>query len=142
MFDLICGCYQIHYMVKLDEKVLAALCRTHGVESLRVFGSAARDEERSDSDIDLLVRFSETKSLLELVRIEREFSEHFGRPVDLVTEEELSPHIRDEVLLIAATVYGDGSVCPLNSVRPTLRFHGEISLACGTDSSTTTWVST
>ena len=95
-------------MVKLDEKVLAGLCQMHGIESLRVFGSAVRDEERPDSDIDLLVRFSEPKSLLELVRIERDFSEHFGRPVDLVTEGELSPYIRDEVLLSAATVYGDG----------------------------------
>lgn len=93
-------------MVKIDEAALARLCQRHGVESLQVFGSAARDEERPESDIDLLVRFSETKSLLEIVRIEREFSEHFGRPVDLVTEGELSPYIRDEVLRHAATVYG------------------------------------
>ena len=95
-------------MVKLDEKALASLCQTHGVESLRVFGSAARGEESADSDIDLLVRFSEPKSLLELVRIEREFSEHFRRHVDLVTEGELSPYIRDEILLHASTVYGEG----------------------------------
>ena len=93
-------------MVKIDETALARLCRRHGVESLRIFGSAANDEERPDSDIDLLVRFSETKSLLEIVRIEREFSEHFGRPVDLVTEGELSPYIRDEILQHASTVYG------------------------------------
>ena len=92
-------------MVKIDEAALTRLCQKHGIESLRVFGSAAKGEERPDSDIDLLVRFLETKSLLELVRIEREFSEHFGRPVDLVTEGELSPYIRDEVLLQAATVY-------------------------------------
>ncbi len=93
-------------MVKIDETALARLCRRHGVESLQIFGSAANDEERPDSDIDLLVRFSETKSLLEIVRIEREFSEHFGRPVDLVTEGELSPYIRDEILQHASTVYG------------------------------------
>ena len=95
-------------MVKLDEKALAGLCKMHGVESIRVFGSAARGDAGPDSDIDLLVRFFEPKSLIELVRIEREFSEHFGRPVDLVTEGELSPYIRDEVLLHASTVYGEG----------------------------------
>ena len=95
-------------MVKLDGKVLAGRCQMYGVESLRVFGSAARGEEGPDSDIDLLVRFSEPKSLLELVRIEREFSEHFRRPVDLVTEGDLSPYIRDEILLHASTVYGEG----------------------------------
>ena len=92
-------------MVKINQTALDKLCRQHSVEVLRLFGSAARGEDRADSDIDLLVRFSETKSLLELVRIEREFSEHFGRPVDLVTEAALSPYIRDEVLAQAATVY-------------------------------------
>ena len=99
---------RFNYMVKFDEKALAGLCQMHDVESLRVFGSAARGEEGSNSDIDLLVQFSEPKSLLELVRIEREFSEHFWRHVDLVTEGELSPYIRDEILLSAATVYGEG----------------------------------
>ncbi len=93
-------------MVEIDEAALARLCQRHGVETLRVFGSAAKGEERPDSDVDLLVRFSETKSLIEIVRIEREFSDYFGRPIDLVTEGELSPYIRDEVLSHAATVYG------------------------------------
>lgn len=84
----------------------AGLCERHGVQSLRLFGSAARGEERADSDIDLLVRFVETKGLLEIVRIERDFSEYFGRPVDLVTEGQLSPYIRGEVLAQAAPLYG------------------------------------
>ncbi len=93
-------------MVKIDETALARFCQRHGVKTVQVFGSAAKGEDRPDSDIDLLVEFSETKSLLELVRIEREFSDQLGRPVDLVTEGELSLHIRDEVLRHAATVYG------------------------------------
>jgi uncharacterized protein len=100
------GGSEILIMVKFDETALAGLCERHGVESLRLFGSAARGEERLDSDLDLLVRFTETKSLIELVRIEREFEEHFGRPVDLVTEGELSPYIRDEVLSQASPLYG------------------------------------
>lgn len=92
-------------MVRFDEDALQVLCQRHGVESLRLFGSAARGDERPDSDIDLLVRFSDTKSLLEIVRIEREFAEYFGRPVDLVTEGELSPYIRDDVLSQASPLY-------------------------------------
>ncbi|MDP2858858.1 MAG: nucleotidyltransferase family protein [Bacillota bacterium] len=93
-------------MVKFDEAVLAALCRRHGIQRLRVFGSAARGEDRPDSDLDLLVRFAETKSLIEIVRIERDLAEYFGQSVDLVTEGELSPYIRDEVLTQAAPLYG------------------------------------
>ncbi len=93
-------------MVKFDEAGLAALCQRHDIERLRLFGSAARGEDRPDSDLDLLVRFLRTKSLLEIVRIERELEAYFGRSVDLVTEGELSPYIRDEVLAQAAPLYG------------------------------------
>jgi predicted nucleotidyltransferase len=93
-------------MVQFDEAGLAALCRRHGIERLRLFGSAARGEDRPDSDVDLLVRFGETKSLIEIVRIERDLAEYFGRPVDLVTEGELSPYIRDEILAHASPIYG------------------------------------
>jgi predicted nucleotidyltransferase len=44
-------------------------------------------EGKPESDIDVLVEFSETKDLLTLVRIERELSEFLGVKVDLLTEE-------------------------------------------------------
>lgn len=106
LFDPGGGRGKIPIMVKFDETALAGLCQRHGVQSLRLFGSAVRGEDRPDSDLDLLVRFAETKSLVELVRIERDFQEYFGRPVDLVTEGQLSPYIRDEVLAQAAPLYG------------------------------------
>ena len=93
-------------MVKFDETALAGLCQRHGVQSLRLFGSAARGEDRPDSDLDLLVRFTQTKRLIEIVGIEREFAQYFGRPVDLVTEGELSPYIKAEVLSQASPLYG------------------------------------
>ena len=92
-------------MVQFDEAGLAALCRRHGIERLRLFGSAVRGEERPDSDLDLLVGFREVKSLIEIVRIERDLAAYFGRSVDLVTEGELSPYIREEVLAQAAPLY-------------------------------------
>ena len=42
---------------RVDETALAELCRRYRVRELSVFGSAARGEMRSDSDIDLLVEF-------------------------------------------------------------------------------------
>ncbi|MCK4345636.1 MAG: nucleotidyltransferase family protein [Bacteroidales bacterium] len=51
-----------------------------------VFGSFARDEDTPESDIDILVRFKQTISLFELVRIERELTSILGKKVDLVTE--------------------------------------------------------
>lgn len=62
-----------------------------------LFGSYVRDEETSTSDVDVLVRFPEGVSLLELARIERELSEALGKPVELVSERSLSPHVAPRV---------------------------------------------
>ncbi|MEF8836194.1 MAG: nucleotidyltransferase family protein [Candidatus Thermoplasmatota archaeon] len=80
--------------------------KEEGAVKIAVFGSFVRDEEEKGSDIDILVTFSETKSLLELARIERELSENIGIKVDLLTENSLSPYIRDNVHKEMKEVYG------------------------------------
>lgn len=91
--------------MNIDRDRLTQLCQRHDVSSLRVFGSTARGEDRPDSDVDLLVRFTRPKSLLDLVRLERELSEALGRPVDLLTEASLSPHVREGVVRDATVLY-------------------------------------
>jgi uncharacterized protein len=83
--------------VEIDEQALQTLCRRNHVSRLSVFGSFARGQERPDSDIDLLVEFSQEKGLLDLIALERQLSEIFGRRVDLLTEQSISPYIRDSV---------------------------------------------
>jgi predicted nucleotidyltransferase len=51
-----------------------------------IFGSFAREEDTPESDIDILVKFKNTISLFELVKIERELTSILGKKVDLVTE--------------------------------------------------------
>ena len=51
------------------------------------------------------MRFVHPVSLLTLIRFERELSALFGRKVDLVTEQGLSPYIRDAVLANAREIY-------------------------------------
>jgi predicted nucleotidyltransferase len=60
--------------------------RPYGPERIGIFGSYARLEETPDSDIDILVKFKETLSLLDLAKIHRELSQILGKEVDLVTE--------------------------------------------------------
>lgn len=91
--------------MELNQSLLEALCRKHDVARLRVFGSVARGDDVPESDLDLLVEFTRSKSLLDLVGIEHEFEEALGRKVDLVTPAALSPYIRDEVLREARDVY-------------------------------------
>ncbi|MBN1661346.1 MAG: nucleotidyltransferase family protein [Anaerolineae bacterium] len=68
--------------------------------------SMARGEATDQSDIDLLVRFSKRKSLLEMVKLEREVSHALGRKVDLLTEGAISPYLRDRVKRELRVIYG------------------------------------
>jgi predicted nucleotidyltransferase len=92
-------------MVNFDQDRLADLCQKHGATRLRLFGSAARGEERPDSDIDIIVDFEGPVGFLKLIRFENALSEFFGRPVDLLTEPGLSPFIRDSVLASASVIF-------------------------------------
>ena len=67
---------------KRDE--IYAIARKHKAEKLWVFGSCARKEERPDSDIDLLVKFSPDATFKDFVEIERKVGSMFGRGVDVV----------------------------------------------------------
>ena len=51
-----------------------------------LFGSYARKQNTKSSDIDILVRFQHSISLLQLLRIENELSDKLGIKVDLLTE--------------------------------------------------------
>lgn len=85
---------------------LIDICRQHDVSMIGIFGSMVRGDAKKQSDIDLLVRFSKRKSLLGVVRLERELSEALGRKVDLLTEGALSPYLRDRILKEMRVVYG------------------------------------
>ena len=83
--------------INVDNGEIAKVCKDNDISQLSVFGSVARGEEREDSDIDLMARFSKPKSLLDLVRTESEFEKVFGTKVDLLTEASVSPYIKDVV---------------------------------------------
>jgi len=62
-----------------------------------LFGSFVRGDAGPESDIDLIVEFLRPTGFLALVKLERELSEVMGRKVDLVTEQAISPHLRDRI---------------------------------------------
>jgi predicted nucleotidyltransferase len=61
-----------------------------------VFGSFARNENKSDSDLDILVYLDNSNkvSLLKLIGVEQNLSEALGIKVDLITERSLNPLVR------------------------------------------------
>ncbi len=69
---------------KINETILSYLMN-YNPEMIGLFGSYARNENKMNSDIDILVKFKEIVSLLQLVKIENELSHLLGVKVDLLT---------------------------------------------------------
>lgn len=68
--------------------------RPYNPTMVGVFGSYARNEQRLDSDLDLLVKFAKPVNLLDLIGLEMELSDLLGIKVDLVTEPSVLPALR------------------------------------------------
>jgi uncharacterized protein len=64
---------------------------------VRIFGSRARGDARSDSDLDLLVTLEPGRSLFDLTAIKQDLEDLLHFAVDVVTEAGLSPYRRDRV---------------------------------------------
>ena len=92
-----------------DYAKLSAYAKERGVRltrQLAVFGSALREDFRSDSDLDVLVEFDPKHTPgLAFFGMEQELSELLGRKVDLNTPQFLSPYFRDKVLEEAEVQY-------------------------------------
>jgi predicted nucleotidyltransferase len=80
------------------------IAAAYGARNVRVFGSVARGESSSSSDLDLLVDMSEGRSLFDLVALGADLEEALGVAVDVVTEKSLSPYLRDRVLAEAVSL--------------------------------------
>ena len=79
------------------EAILRIAAR-HGARNVRVFGSVARGEAGSDSDVDFLVELEEGRSLLDLAGLWQDLEDLLGRKVDIAEPEALHWYIRDRVL--------------------------------------------
>ncbi|MGA9099260.1 MAG: nucleotidyltransferase family protein [Methanotrichaceae archaeon] len=77
---------------------IMAIAAKHGAYNVRVFGSVARHEADSASDIDLLVEMEPERSLLDLGGLLMDLRELLGCQVDVVTEKGLRGRIRERVL--------------------------------------------
>jgi predicted nucleotidyltransferase len=76
----------------------AELAQKYGVRSLALFGSVARDEAGSASDVDLLVEFDRPVGYFGLFALQDHLETLLGCKVDLGTPNSLKPRIRDRVI--------------------------------------------
>lgn len=89
-----------------DAATVIEICRRNDVSMVGVVGSMARGEATDRSDIDLIVRFAQPKSLVGVIGLEQQLSVALGREVDLLTEASLSPYLRERILSDLRVMYG------------------------------------
>ena len=76
----------------------AELTQQFGVKSLLLFGSVARDEATSSSDVDFLVEFNRPVGYFGLFALQDYLETILGCPVDLGTFDSLKPYMRERVM--------------------------------------------
>ncbi len=84
--------------VRTHRTEILRIAKRHGVTAVRVFGSAARNELRADSDIDLLIEVEGDTTPWFPGGLVAELEALLGRRVDVVEAPALRPALRDAVL--------------------------------------------
>jgi hypothetical protein len=74
------------------------LADKYGADNVRVFGSVVRGTAVEGSDLDLLVRMSPGRSLIDRIALMQDLEDILHIKVDIVNEKALHPFIRETVL--------------------------------------------
>ena len=72
--------------VLAKKELIRSLAKAHGATSIELFGSAARGEDRPDSDIDFMVELESGRSLLDLIGLGEDLHAVLGRRVETVSK--------------------------------------------------------
>jgi predicted nucleotidyltransferase len=83
---------------------LPHLKKQYNVESMSLFGSYSKNKQTPESDIDILVTFSQTPGLIKFVQLENYLSDKLGSRVDLVMKDALKKNIGHHINEEAVTV--------------------------------------
>jgi predicted nucleotidyltransferase len=83
--------------IREKREAIVRIAARHGATEVRLIGSVARGEARPDSDVDLLVTWSEGTSLLDQAALMLELESLLGRKVDIASDGWVKPSIRESV---------------------------------------------
>jgi len=87
----------MNQLLRAKRDDILQLAAKYGAHNVRVFGSVARGEAGSASDVDLLVNMEEGRSFLDLTGLWLDLQDLLGCPVDLLTDGGVSPYLRERI---------------------------------------------
>ncbi len=82
---------------QIKQKAIPVLKKA-GITKSAIFGSYVRGDAKETSDIDFLIAFPESTTLLDVVRLQRALEEQLQKKVDLVSYNAISPLLKDSIL--------------------------------------------
>ena len=91
-------------IISILGKELPKLKTNFQVLKLEIFGSFVREQQSTNSDLDILVTFSEVPDLFKFIELENYLSELLHLKVDLVMRSALKPNIGKRILSEARPV--------------------------------------
>jgi predicted nucleotidyltransferase len=90
---------------EIKRKIIPILLR-YSVKRAAVFGSVARGEAKPESDVDILVEFEKTPSLVQFIKMENELKEVLDKEVDVVVRGSEKPLIKPLIYKERVGLYG------------------------------------
>ena len=94
----------INKLLKAKRGEILSIAAKYGAHNVRIFGSVARGEAGSESDLDVLVELELSRSLMDHAGLMLDLQELLGCSVDVVTEKGLRPRFRERILAEAITL--------------------------------------
>lgn len=89
--------YSLQQLQRLKPQILQLATR-YGAYHVRLFGSVARGDTHTKSDVDFLVEFEPERSLLDQGGLLMDLQDLLGCKVDVVDEHALRPRFRERIL--------------------------------------------
>ncbi len=72
--------------------------QNYKAEVVGIFGSFARGEQKSDSDVDILVKFHKDATLFDFMRLSMFLQEKIGIDVDIVPQDAIREELRERIV--------------------------------------------
>lgn len=91
-------------IINKNKSQIEKICLEEGISYLALFGSYARGDQNSKSDVDLLVEYEKPVGFFELYDTEEKLKQIFHKKIDLVTtngiKKSLYPYIKSDLTTI------------------------------------------
>ncbi len=97
------------YTVEEIKEMIYNIFKKYGIEKAYIFGSYARGEANKQSDIDIMIKKGNLKTLLQLSALAYEIEQILKKQIDIVIEETYTDDIKydSETIKLAKNIFYD-----------------------------------